>query len=530
MSFFGNKSVNNGSGGSYTLPIATTSMLGGVKQGINTIISTDGTIASTPTDYYFGFENLKKYFNATTPNIVVYGDSIVDGTGSHGNDSWAEQLKNNAYLNFGFKGYGFQQKKSAPTNYTYAGWGIINLMLTNSIDVSLTYSLSDSTRTTSNKITLIYGTNTDGGTAILQDNIGTVLGNINCNGAKGIKTIDVTLGQFKSLVIIPTGKIYINGTISECVGYTGARVDTIAYGGHGLNMYSDADIQATADTFKTADLFIMEMGANDYNVITATEWKRRCEILISALRGYKVDVLIMVAESNHDQNLDPLFDTQWKQAKRDLAKQYNCAYIDIDKFWNGYTVGNTNGLYLDTIHPSQKGHDSIANLMNKLLFPQAHNYYNQEMVNNQDINKAQTFDGFTGEYTIDAISMYKQYIFRKKTYFKDIVTFTVGNVVGQGAVVSGGNTGQRPTKPVKYQEYYDTTVNRPIWCTTPAVVDGGGAVTTPAVWTDNLSRFIVTPPPSSSYAGQVGDWSCNSSYLYICTAPSTWSRVSIATW
>lgn len=43
----------------------------------------------------------------------------------------------------------------------------------------------------------------------------------------------------------------------------------------------------------------------------------------------------------------------------------------------------------------------------------------------------------------------------------------------------GGTTAQRPTAPVQYQQYFDTTLGYPIWCSqvTPSVawVDATGA-------------------------------------------------------
>lgn len=51
--------------------------------------------------------------------------------------------------------------------------------------------------------------------------------------------------------------------------------------------------------------------------------------------------------------------------------------------------------------------------------------------------------------------------------------------VYSAAFPKGGTTAQRPTAPVLYQQYFDTTLGLPIWCdqVTPSVtwVDATGA-------------------------------------------------------
>jgi predicted secreted protein len=47
-----------------------------------------------------------------------------------------------------------------------------------------------------------------------------------------------------------------------------------------------------------------------------------------------------------------------------------------------------------------------------------------------------------------------------------------------------GTTAQRPAKPKIGQIYFDTTLSKPIWCKTEAVVAGDGTITTPAVWVE----------------------------------------------
>ena len=51
-------------------------------------------------------------------------------------------------------------------------------------------------------------------------------------------------------------------------------------------------------------------------------------------------------------------------------------------------------------------------------------------------------------------------------------------------------TSTRPTKPYIGLMCFDQNLSKPIWCKTAAVVDGGGAVTTPAVWVDATGTTV----------------------------------------
>lgn len=77
------------SGGSYTLPAATSSVLGGVKIGSNVNVTADGTISvaapgisqSTADGRYLQLAGGTLTGDLTAPNITVSGGAI-DGTGA----------------------------------------------------------------------------------------------------------------------------------------------------------------------------------------------------------------------------------------------------------------------------------------------------------------------------------------------------------------------------------------------------------------------------------------------------------------
>jgi hypothetical protein len=56
--------------------------------------------------------------------------------------------------------------------------------------------------------------------------------------------------------------------------------------------------------------------------------------------------------------------------------------------------------------------------------------------------------------------------------------------------VAFGGTAQRPTKPNQGEFYFDGNINKPIWCKTAAILDGGGNVTTAAVWVDATGATV----------------------------------------
>jgi len=47
-----------------------------------------------------------------------------------------------------------------------------------------------------------------------------------------------------------------------------------------------------------------------------------------------------------------------------------------------------------------------------------------------------------------------------------------------------GITTKRPANPIVGYQWFDTTLSKPIWCKTIALVDANGIITTPAVWVD----------------------------------------------
>lgn len=430
-------------------------------------------------DYCFGFENLKRFYNTDEPIVTVYGDSIVAGTGSNGNDSWVEQLRNNLAIQFGLKGYGFKQQFGAiPGEIEYSGWGICNLMINNINNIDIRLDIPLETRATTNKIKILYGCDVDGSEMEirLDSSTGALLNTVNCNSTKKeIKSIEVEVGQFRNVYLHPTngtGKIYYNGIIAEYKDKKGSKLNSVCYGGHGLNMYSDSDLLSTAKHFSDSDLFIFEMGTNDYHAIEINEWIRRAEIICDELKNNKVDMLFVVVGTNPEQESDETYNNTWKKAKIDLAKKYNGAYIDIDMLWGGYTNGNRNGLYLDTIHPSVKGHNSIAYEINSRLCRTLYNYYDNMVVNNQNITFAQAH-GLCGLYTTDAITVNRQYIFPEEAFFVKMYAYN-GAEWGKVQIMCGGNTAQRPNSPVQFMTYMDTTLNKIIWWNGSKWIDSMG--------------------------------------------------------
>lgn len=64
------------------------------------------------------------------------------------------------------------------------------------------------------------------------------------------------------------------------------------------------------------------------------------------------------------------------------------------------------------------------------------------------------------------------------------------NYVQRGANVPTGTTAQRPLRAYIGDVYFDTTLNKPVWCKTRAVITAEGTVTTPAVWVDSTGATV----------------------------------------
>jgi phage replication-related protein YjqB (UPF0714/DUF867 family) len=90
-------------------------------------------------------------------------------------------------------------------------------------------------------------------------------------------------------------------------------------------------------------------------------------------------------------------------------------------------------------------------------------------------------------------------------------------VVAKIPIIHSGTSKFRPKDSlVDGQTYYDKTLGKPIhW-------DG-------SAWNDKMSKFV-SAPASATAPGNVGDWSADENYLYVCHATNTWKRVAIAAW
>lgn len=74
----------------------------------------------------------------------------------------------------------------------------------------------------------------------------------------------------------------------------------------------------------------------------------------------------------------------------------------------------------------------------------------------------------------------------------------------------------RPASHIKRAAFFlDTVRLRPSWWSGTTWLEPG---------------MYVSVPASATAAGYAGNWSADSSYLYICHATNTWKRVAIATW
>lgn len=73
-------------------------------------------------------------------------------------------------------------------------------------------------------------------------------------------------------------------------------------------------------------------------------------------------------------------------------------------------------------------------------------------------------------------------------YLKHAVVLGAGGIAAP--ISNAGTTALRPAWAVVGMSYFDTTLNKPIWCKTGSVVAPNGTVTTPAVWVDATGATV----------------------------------------
>lgn len=345
------------------------------KQDINTINSqlADITQLNINQITYNMDSSLQHFKGKLLPKIVFWGDSITNDIGDVWYKNWIIQFGDTLQLSRGSmygRGYMASNDGGTPSGWTFEAKGC-NKKRIYSTDGILNILPNAGYNKYNRKIDIIYSKEPDGGNFdILID--GSVVKTVSCNGTTSYGNIEtVNIPSASTFSIQAVGKVYIEGY--NWYGFNnltdGILVHKVGHGGFSAGMFSDDEIDASIKIFKP-DLTCIGHITNDYNTQDLTLFRNK---IIRAIQAAKAtgDVLLFIpcrGRLTVEAPLPITFD-DYKQVMYDLAKEYNCALIDIDKFWGGYVKAKVNGILGDDVHPNQQGNDIMTDLFLQILVP-----------------------------------------------------------------------------------------------------------------------------------------------------------------
>ena len=317
--------------------------------------------------------------------IACVGDSITEGfwSGLNYERAYPVQLRKLMQARYGGQDEGFVTAHEATRWIATGTWATAKKGMALCQKSSSTSGDYIEFTFTGVALDLIYSKFTDGGSCVVEID-GVVKTALNCYGATEIYAqsqsyTGLTSGPHTLRVYAPTDgkKVYVEGAYVKTVGDTGGvRVDRRALSGSAAVEWSYP--QLVKDTFVTqpADLFVLALGINDCGAgRTPTELKGYLQTLITAMKAVGDVLLIPMMQAS---STDARF-ANWSnyvQVYYELADSNNIGLIDIYKLYGDYATAQSYGLFgiengdgegVDTIHPSARGHQMIADTLFKLI-------------------------------------------------------------------------------------------------------------------------------------------------------------------
>lgn len=326
-------------------------------------------------DYLNNIENGLRVFHSTkNPKIIWWGDSIGAGTGAPSGRGHVSQIEQSATWFFGKPNYSSTLFDSnVDTTWIKEPRGVALYRVIGNIESTPCPIISYYFRyDVAVKCKIIYSTAPDGGDFDVKIN-GIVVDTVSCNGPlrDGLLTAEYSIPANTSdanTQIVPKGKVYLHGSIIYLDGNAKTpQFLKLVHGGTKIADYTDNEIVDNLSII-SPDLVVMGLIANDYSQntdLTVFESKYRLAIESVSPRS---SVLLLATGGNSSTPTDNGKYQNYKDVFKKLSKEYNCAFVDVDNYWGGYNKGNAMNYYSDSIHPSEKGHTSMADLLIPILF------------------------------------------------------------------------------------------------------------------------------------------------------------------
>lgn len=320
--------------------------------------------------------------------IACIGDSITEGywSGLNYERSFPTRLRKLMQARYGGQDEGFVTVYSDDTRWTQTGtWTKVGNKGLGAGQRSSSTAGSKLTFTfTGVGVDIVHSKNTDGGSCVVKID-GVEQTPLNCYTANEI------FAQFQSYnglapgahtleIFAPTdGKtVYVEGAYVKTVGDTaGIRVDRRARSGSFTGDWTSTLMLQTFDT-QPADLFILALGINDAGSSrTPEQMKAGLQTIITKLKTKGSVILVPMMQAN--EVADPRF-VNWDlyvQKYYELADENNVGLIDVYELYGKeyqpaqsyglFGINNGDGEGNDTIHPSARGMQMIANAIFKLI-------------------------------------------------------------------------------------------------------------------------------------------------------------------
>ena len=307
------------------------------------------------------------------PCVLIVGDSITASSGADNYESgYANLLKNSLQLATGLTGKGYRGyyefvNKNGWTKRT-AEKGT-NKMVWEIAPGASTITFNE----LCNKVDIIYSTQPDGGEFTVRfDNATNTV--INSNGSESyhnVITREMPINEgFHTVEVMPpsSGKGYIEGLI-----FYGQDKGVIVHqlGHPGIKAVSylndSVSIKATISDFSPS-LTILALGTNDCaQQQSLTQYKTALEQMASAAK-ITGDVVLLSMPMMTGGNSKTIPYRDYVETAKQVAKQNGYVHINMYEKWNkSDTFTSKYGLYTDGIHPTQGGHNAIAETIRNVI-------------------------------------------------------------------------------------------------------------------------------------------------------------------
>lgn len=329
----------------------------------------------------------KRAFQQVT--IAVIGDSISEGfwSGLNWDRAYPVQLRKLMQAKYGGQDEGFVTVYTDDQRWTQTGTGWTK------VGYKGLGAAQRSSATSGDKLTftfkgvgvdIIHSKNTDGGSCVVKID-GVDMTPLNCYATAEVfaqkQSYDgLTSGDHVLEIYAPTDgkKVYVEGAYVKTVGDTkGIRVDRRARSGSYTGDWTST-LMLNTFTTQPADLFIIALGINDLGSNqTIAQFKSRLQTIITKAKsvGSVIIVPMMQADSVADTRFANWKD--WVKVYYELADENNVGLIDVYKLYGEayqpaqqyglFGINGGNGEGTDTIHPSARGHQMIADAIFKLI-------------------------------------------------------------------------------------------------------------------------------------------------------------------